>query len=168
MISLNSTISRGHAACCFSLEADDAIVVPGKGAVSEERFGRIEFRLDGLQRDVAGLRQDVNELRHDVTGLRQDVGVLRQDVNVLRQDVGELNVGYSELRTEVRDVRRHMLVLHEEVISTIKALDPAPQIEQLRRETREQITALRDEIDHRLTPLELTVRDLVRQQRPPA
>ena len=122
--------------------------------MSEERFGRIEFRLDGLQRDVAGLRQDVNELRQDVT--------------VLRQDVGELNVGHSELRTEVRDLRRHMLVLHEEVISTIKALNPAPQIEQLRRETREQITALRDEIDHRLTPLELTVRDLVKQQRPPA
>jgi hypothetical protein len=61
-----------------------------------------------------------------------------------------------------------MLVLHEDVISTIKALDPAPQIQQLRRETKELIGALRDELDQRLTPLEHVVRTLVRQQQPPA
>ena len=86
----------------------------------------------------------------------------------LRQDVETLKVGQSSLRTEVSDLRRHMLVLHEDVISTIKAVDPGPQIQLLRRETREQIASLRDEMDRRLTPLELTVRDLVRQQRPPA
>ena len=72
------------------------------------------------------------------------------------------------LLIEVRDLRRLMVALHHEVISTLRAHDPAPLLEQWRRETREQMTALRDEIDHRLTPLELTVRDLVRQERPPA
>ncbi len=73
--------------------------------MSEERFDRIEQRVDGI---VANL------------------DVLKTDVAVLKTDV-------AGLRTDVVDLRRHMGVLHEDVVDRIKALG---EDDSLRREMR--------------------------------
>lgn len=62
--------------------------------MSEERFDRVDKRLDGLGADVQ---------------------VLQADVAVLKTDV-------AELKTDVRDLRRHMGVLHEEVLDRIQGI----------------------------------------------
>jgi hypothetical protein len=102
--------------------------------VSEERFNRIESRLDTLRQDVVLLKQDVAQLKTDVAGLKTDLIGLRD----------------------------HMGTLHEEVIDRIKGISvPMPV---LQRMVDVSVGELREEVGRRLDPLELTVRDLVRQR----
>ena len=67
--------------------------------MAEDRLERIENKLDGLV---------------------QDVGTLKTDVGTLKADVSTLKVGQVERR-------RHMEVLHEEVLDRIKAVTLDPQ-----------------------------------------
>jgi chromosome segregation ATPase len=117
--------------------------------MSEARFARIETRLDELSQGQQELRQDVRQLKTDVTELKADVGGLKADVGGLKADVNELKVGQA-------DLRRHMGVLHEEVLDRIQALafDPAP----LRREFQSGIAGLRQELIQRIEPLETAAR----------
>jgi cell division protein FtsB len=69
---------------------------------NDERFGRVETRMDNLEADVNVLKQDVNVLKQDVNVLKQDVNVLKQDVNVLKQDVGDLKGSDRERRIRER------------------------------------------------------------------
>jgi len=110
--------------------------------MSDERFDRIEVRLDRLERG-----QDA---------LRAEVGGLRADQQGLRAEVGDLRAGQESLRAEVGDLRRHMGVLHEEVLDRIQTLafDPAP----LHREIRAGDAAVRDELTRRIDPLEAAIR----------
>ena len=70
--------------------------------MSEERFQRIEQKLDGVVADVAVLKTDVAVLKADVAGLKTDVGGLKTDVAALGNQ---------------------MRVLHEDVIDRIRATD---------------------------------------------
>ena len=107
-----------------------------------EHLERIELRLDRLETGVEELKTDVRELKADVR-------VLKADVQVLKVDVGQLKTGQD-------DLRRQMLVLHEEVIATIKAIpDPIPRCERM---IKAGIAELREEIGRRLDPLEAIVR----------
>lgn len=108
--------------------------------MSEERFKKIETKLDNL-----GKGQE--ELKRDVGGLKKDVSGLKKDVN-------DLKIGQVELR-------RHMGVLHEEVLDRIQALafDPEP----LRREFKAGISDLREELVRRIEPLEAAARRKGRQ-----
>lgn len=67
-----------------------------------------------------------------------------------------LEHGQEALRAEVGDLRRHMGVLHEEVLDRIQTLafDPAP----LRREFRAGDAALREEFNRRIEPIETAMR----------
>jgi len=82
--------------------------------MSEERFDRIEARLDRLEG------------------------------------------GQEALRADVGDLRRHMGVLHEEVLDRIQTLafDPAP----LRREYQAGDAIVREELSRRIEPLESAMR----------
>ena len=89
--------------------------------MSDERFDRIELRLDGLEGRL-------DRLEH----------------------------GQHAMRGEMGELRRHMGVLHEEVMDRLKTLtfDPEP----LRREFRAADDALREEIGRRLDPIEAAFR----------
>ena len=108
--------------------------------MSEERFARIETKLDNLSKGQEELKRDVGGLKVDVRGLTQDV---------------------SGLKTGQIDLRRHMGVLHEEVLDRIQALvfDPEP----LHREFKARISDLREELILRIEPLEAAAR---RRRRP--
>jgi chromosome segregation ATPase len=161
------------------MQGDDGIVVvPLWGMpMSEERLARIEAKVDRLEGDVGGLRGEVGGLRSEVGGLRGEVGELRSDVETLKTGQGKLGVGLEELRvgveelrvghqelrigqerlwTEVIDLRRHMGVLHEEVLENIKALAPDPAL--FRRELQAGLADLRTELVQRIEPLEAAIR----------
>jgi chromosome segregation ATPase len=162
-----------HVHCSCPSGPDDAIVVvPGSGVagMSEERFAGIESRLDELSQgqqelkgdvrqlkaDVRELKVDVNELKADVSGLKADVSGLKADVGGLKTDVGALKTDVHDLKAGQVDLRRHMSVLHEEVLDRIQALafDPEP----LRREFQAGIAGLREELILRIEPLEAAAR----------
>jgi chromosome segregation ATPase len=106
-------------------------------------------RLERIDSTVQRLDEGFAVLRHDVDVLKVDVAELKVDVAELKDDVGDLKQGQDELR-------RHMLVLHEEVLDRIKAL--APDLEPLRREMHEGFADLRRTMNDRLVPLEAYVR----------
>ena len=107
----------------------------------EERFDQVDQRLDRLE-----VRQDHVEQRLDRLGVRQE--------NV-EQRLDRLESGQDELR-------RHMLVLHEEVIATIRAIpDPEPR---LQRMWKADIADLREEVFRHIDPLEAAVRSQFRNQ----
>ena len=118
--------------------------------MSEERFDRIEVRLDALDNGVVRLQHDVSKLQGDVVKLQGDVAILQGDMTELKTDV-------TGLRVEVRDVKHQMHVLHEEVLDRIAAIPDAR--ESLRLEIRAGFAEIREEFNRRLDPLELTVRD---------
>jgi archaellum component FlaC len=98
---------------------------------AQERFGRIESRLDVLSTDVAQIKTDVQGLKTDVEGLKN---------------------GLSELGHQMR-------VLHEDTIDRIK--DLAPDFGPIRREFKQADADLRSEMDSRLVILEAAVRKRV-------
>jgi chromosome segregation ATPase len=109
-------------------------------AVSEERFDRIERRLDGVAADVAVLQTDVAVLKSDVAVLKVDVSELKTDVSELKTDVWELKAKVADNTTGIADLRRHMGVLHEEVLDRFRAL---AEDDSLRREMRAGFAELR-------------------------
>ena len=112
--------------------------------MSNERFGRIEGRLD--------------ELKTDVAVLKTDVAVLKTDVAVLKTDVASLATKYDRLDNRVEHLHDRMEILHAEVIDNIRAIpDPVPQ---MRRMLDAAVTDLREEIGRRLDPLEAAVKYL--------
>jgi hypothetical protein len=160
--------ARGHGTCSvfgsgrrwYRRRAREAGVV--RRNAQDERFERIEGRLDTLIAGQAELRADVAVLKADVVVLKADVAGLKADVVGLKADV----VG---LKADVGDLRRHMGVLHEDVIARIGAI-PDPT-EPLMRAMRAEFAQLREEMDRRFVPLEATVRqhsidiELLKQQR---
>ncbi len=87
--------------------------------MSEERFDKIEERLDEVAADVGVLKTDVAGLKTDVAGLKTDV---------------------AGLKTDVADLRRHMGVLHEEVLDRIRGIG---EDDSLRQEMRAGFAELR-------------------------
>lgn len=74
---------------------------------------------------------------------------IETELGLLRTDVNRLQTGQDDLRREMR-------VLHEDVISTIKATsDPMPACERM---IKASSADLREEIGQRLDPLEAIVR----------
>jgi hypothetical protein len=107
--------------------------------MSEERFDRIDERLDRVETGQTGLRADVarleacqNDLRADLTG----------------------HVGRLEGRID--DLDRHMHVLHEEAMDRIAAMPES--VDALRVEMVRGFAVITEAIDRRLDPLEITVR----------
>ena len=90
---------------------------------------------------------DMSEERFDRIEERLDR--LEHGQGAIRAEIGELRDGQDELR-------RHMGVLHEEVMDRLNVLtfDPEP----LQREFRAADDALREEIGRRLDPIEAAFR----------
>lgn len=111
-----------HRSCARDRLFDDAIVVGAgerQAAVSEERFNNIDTRFDRVEKRL--------------DGVAADVGVLKTDVGVLKTDVGGL-------KSELSDLRRHMGVLHEEVIDRIRGIG---EDDSLRNEMRTGFAEIR-------------------------
>lgn len=104
--------------------------------MSEERFDRIDGRLDRLE---AGQR----ELTVDVTGLKTAVVALDNRVDTLD---------------------RHMHVLHEDTLSRIAAMFEEPLA--TKREMNRGFAELKELILRRIEPLEVAVRGLIQDRRP--
>jgi hypothetical protein len=104
--------------------------------MSEERFDRIETRLDRIEGEVAATRQEMHELNTET-----------------REMIEKLD----------GDLRRHMGVLHEDLVSRIAAL--APDFAPIRREFREGDVRLREELSQRIQPLEAFAREETRRRR---
>ena len=76
----------------------------------------------------------------------------------LRTHMGVLATGLrTEMRARQDELRTHMGVLVEELLDRIRATADPP--DQLRREMRAGVSAVRAECDQRLTPLERAVKD---------
>ena len=113
--------------------------------VAELKAGQAE-----LKADVAELKTGQAELRADVAELKTGQAELRSDVTELKTSVGRLESGQDELR-------RHMHVLHEDVVDRIKAI---PTNGPTRAEMTRGFEELREVIGRRLDPLEAAVRRL--------
>ncbi len=73
--------------------------------MSEERFDRLEHRLDGVIADVEVLKADVAVLKTDVKDFRRHMGVLHEEVLDRIRGIGEddrlrreMRAGFAELR----------------------------------------------------------------------
>ena len=96
--------------------------------MSEERFDEIDRRFDLLTADVKELQSDVAELKTDVGGLKADV---------------------AGLKAETVDLRRHMGVLHEDVIERIRGLHDD---DSLRQEMRAGFAMIVKRLDDHAIP----------------
>jgi hypothetical protein len=81
--------------------------------MSEERFNRIETKLDGVVADVAVLKTDV-------AVLKTDVAVLKTDVAGLKTDVCDLKAGQASMEERLT---ARMLMLHEDTKDTLRAMN---------------------------------------------
>jgi chromosome segregation ATPase len=122
---------------------DDGIVVEPGGTMSHQEFEEIRTRLGGLESTTGGLVRDVEVLKTDVAVLKRDVAGLKTDV--------------AGLKADVADSRRHMGVLHEEVLDRIKGIR---EDDSLRQEMRAGFAELRqlflDHTERRIHTLEQT------------
>jgi hypothetical protein len=91
----------------------------------------------------------VGTLKTDVGTLKTDVITLKTDVGTLKTDVGTLKVGQVELR-------RHMDVLHEEVLDRLKAVTLDPQAIDDKIERGDN--AVRAEFNQRIALIETAIR----------
>ena len=105
--------------------------------MSEERFDRIEQRLDRVEAGVVKLDTRLD----DLTG----------DVSRLDSRLDELSGHVSSLDSRIDDLGRHMRVLHEDTIARIAAT------REYTGPTREEFAELKDMIGRRLDPLETVV-----------
>jgi outer membrane murein-binding lipoprotein Lpp len=105
------------------------------GVMSEERFDEIDRRFDRLTANVTSLQADVTNLQTDVTNLQADVTVLKTDV--------------AGLKTETVDLRRHMGVLHEDVIDRIRGIR---EDDSLRLEMRAGFAMIMKRLDDHTVP----------------
>ena len=119
--------------------------------MSEERFAAIETRLDSLGAGLDDLRQQVQLQGAD---LRQEMQSQGADLRQLIQRQGD------DLRQQIQsqgdDLGRQMRVLHEDLVDRVNAL--APDFGPIRREFTAADAKLKDEIDHRPTPIEAALR----------
>jgi chromosome segregation ATPase len=120
-----------------------------KTDVAELKTDVAELKTDvaGLKTDVAGLKTDVAGLKTDVAELKTDVAGLKTDVAGLKTSTAGLETGGASLRVHVQantaaiaELRRHMGMLHEDVIDRIRALK---EDDSLRREMRAGFAELR-------------------------
>jgi predicted nucleic acid-binding Zn-ribbon protein len=98
------------------------------GVMSEERFDEIDRRFDRLTANVTNLQADVTHLQADVTVLKTDV---------------------AGLKTETVDLRRHMGVLHEDVIDRIRGIR---EDDSLRLEMRAGFAMIMKRLDDHTVP----------------
>jgi len=129
--------------------------------MSDERFDRIEVRLDRLEQGQEAVRSEIGELRAGQEGLRDGYEQLRAEMRDGHEQLRvEMREGQQQLRAELKsdheELRRHMGVLHEEVMDRIQALTFNP--EPLRREFRAADDAVREDIGRRLDPIEAALR----------
>ena len=115
----------------------------------DERFGRVETRMDAIGQDVDVLKQDVSVLKQDVSVLKQDVSVLKQDVTVLKHDVSYLKGSDLERRIRERPhiylgkfIRRARTVADDAVFSLLDEAVTAGRINRAQADDVERLDVL--------------------------
>ena len=163
--------------------------------MSEEQLARIESKLDSLSGTVESLAGTVTTLVTGQARLETQAGTLETGQVRLEAQVGRLEAGQARIETQVEtleagqarletqvetleagqarletaegDLRRHMHVLHENVIARMKASDPAPLIAATERRLRALIDDRHEQVLRRLDPIEIAVQELYRRQPAP-
>jgi chromosome segregation ATPase len=109
-----------------------------------------------LKTDVAVLKTDVAVLKTDVAGLKTDVAGLKTDVAGLKTDVGGLKADVARLDAGQIELRRHMLLLHEEALERIAAQGFPSQAGTTA--TKQDLRDLEERINRRLDPIEWAIK----------
>ena len=107
--------------------------------MSEERFSRIETKIDGIETKIDGIETKVDGLEAKVDGLEARIGDLDRKIDEKADDLG-----------------RQMRVLHEDLVGRIAAL--APEYDEIDRRIAEGDNKLREEVLIRIEPLEAAER----------
>ncbi len=105
--------------------------------MSDDRLAVIERKLDGLATALAD-----GHAKADTRLAALEAGQAKTDTRLAALEAGQ------------GDLRRHMHVLHEDLVDKIKALDPAPLIAATRRELVALIETRHEGVTRRLDPLE--------------
>jgi chaperonin cofactor prefoldin len=125
----------------------------------EHRFDQIDARLAGLERGQDELREGLAEMRGGHAELHKGQAELREGQAELRK---ELRGEVARLDQRIDTLDRHMHVLHEDTISRIAAISAEPLA--TRAEMQRGFDELKQLITRSIRPLELVVRQLVRER----
>ena len=78
----------------------------------DDRFTRVELRIDGLRTEMNELRTEMNELRTEVNGLRTEMGELRVEMNKnfsrVTDEIAILSEDTVKTRASQRELRRRI------------------------------------------------------------
>jgi archaellum component FlaC len=131
-------------------------------AFLEDRFGRLDQRMEGIERRIDrleqrmdGVEQRIGGLEQRMDGLEQRLGALEPEVASLRSQVGQLGVLLESVQHQVCLVAEGHSVLYG-------AIDR--QYEEVRAELRDVRALLRvwnDLVTRRLGDLEYRIREKV-------
>ena len=139
--------------------------------MSEERFERIETTLaqlvtgqQELRQQISGLTEGQQSLQKGQQSLQEGQQSLQEGQQSLQKSHQSLQKSQQSLQEGQQELRRHMGVLHEEILDRIAAI-PHPDYSQFA--TKTDLADLKESIERRLDPLEWTVRKLAseREQR---
>jgi hypothetical protein len=130
--------------------------------MTDEPLARIESKLDALTGTVETVAGTVATLVEGQAHLQR--GQAKLEAGQAKLEVGQAKLGarVGALETGQDDLRRHMHVLHEDVIDKMRALDPGPLFATVRRE----IADAHEGVIRRLDLIELSVSELWKRQAP--
>jgi archaellum component FlaC len=111
--------------------------------MSEQRFERIEQRLDGIDDRLGAVDRRLD-------GIDDRLGAVDRRLGAVDQRFDRLE---AHMDSRFDELGRHMRVLHEDVIGRIGALREAPQAA-----TKLELAELNESITRRLDPLEAAAR----------
>jgi uncharacterized protein with GYD domain len=130
--------------------------------MSEERFARIEHRLDDLNSEMHAMGAELRSEMHAMGAeLRSEMHAMGAELRSEMQAMG------AELRSELQamgaELGHQMRVLHEHLVDQISALSPDYHLIDRRIEASKG--DLRDELLRRIEPLEAAERSRRRSDR---
>jgi chromosome segregation ATPase len=135
---------------------DGIVVVLTGGLMLVEQLDRIETAVTRIESSVVEIKTDVAVLKTDVAGLKTDVAGLKTDVGGLKTDVGGLKADVARLDAGQIELRRHMLLLHEEALERIAAQGFPSQAGTTA--TKQDLRDLEERINRRLDPIEWAIK----------
>jgi chromosome segregation ATPase len=153
------TLEAGQA----KLEAGQARLEAGQAKI-EARVGTLETGQAKLEGGQARLEGGQAKIEAGQTRLEARIGTLEKGQAEIQD--GQLKLA-REVRAGQQQLHDQMLVLHEDVLDKLKALDPKPLIEATERKLTALIEERHEQVNRRLEPVERALaRSLRRRGRP--
>jgi chromosome segregation ATPase len=94
--------------------------MPDRMGTLEGRMGTLEGRMGALEGRMDALEGRMDALERRMDAFERRLEVVESQIVELRV---EMNSGFSAIREALVETNRHMRVLHEEVLSRIKAIE---------------------------------------------